>query len=333
MFMFMKVRIFFLLLCFLPLSLVALKADDELNVHNNEVVKHFSKTSPKSMGFIGVYAEIPALFDNWDKVKGISNYGFSSDLVKASLKGREKQLIDFSDSHSEALNAELLLKLDIDLLVMYGKSPKLDYLYNTLHIDTYLTNWTSVEDIMKDVKNFGLIFHEEKKATEFINESKNIYHLIDSKTKGLKKARVAYIFREVNIVSGREGLDSSILKYANVENIALPYVKSNRGYIELERLIKLDPEYIFIWWVSGLSPQDLYKDKRLQSIKAVREKKVFKMPGIDIGGPRMALISLFVADKAYPKAFKDVDLKKIEQSYYDKLFPNIDRTKIHYIFN
>ncbi|PAF45630.1 ABC transporter substrate-binding protein [Helicobacter sp. 11S02629-2] len=330
MFMSMRVRIFFLSSFFLLLCSPFLKADS-LTLHNEKVIKAFAKAPPKNMGFIGVYAEIPALFDNWDKVKGLGSYGFSSDLVKASLKNQK--LVRFSDSHSEALNAELLIKLDMNFLVLYGGAPKLDYLYDKLHINTYLTNWSSVEDVMSDIKNFGSIFHEEQKTKDFLDESNAIYHLIDSKTKGLKKPRVAYIFREVNIVSGRGGLDSSILKYAKVNNIALPYVASNRGYIELERLIKLDPDYIFIWWISALSPSDLYKDKRLRDMKAIKERHVFRMPGIDLGGPRMALISLFVASKTYPSAFKDVDLKALERSYYDKLFPNIDRSKIHYIFN
>ncbi|MPW83652.1 ABC transporter substrate-binding protein, partial [Moraxella catarrhalis] len=43
-------------------------------------------------------------------------------------------------------------------------------------------------------------------------------------------------------------------------------------------------------------------------------------PTMDIGGPRAPLISLYIALKAHPEAFKGVDINAIVKDYYKVVF-------------
>ncbi|MCQ2634883.1 ABC transporter substrate-binding protein, partial [Helicobacter pylori] len=73
--------------------------------------------------YLGSFAEVPAMFNTWDRVVGISDYAFKSDIVKATLKD-PKRIKSMSSDHVAALNVELLKKLSPDLVVTFVGNPK-----------------------------------------------------------------------------------------------------------------------------------------------------------------------------------------------------------------
>ncbi|MCQ2654330.1 ABC transporter substrate-binding protein, partial [Helicobacter pylori] len=73
--------------------------------------------------YLGSFAEVPAMLHTWDRVVGISDYAFKSDIVKATLKD-PKRIKSMSSDHVAALNVELLKKLSPDLVVTFVGNPK-----------------------------------------------------------------------------------------------------------------------------------------------------------------------------------------------------------------
>ncbi|WP_154807256.1 ABC transporter substrate-binding protein, partial [Helicobacter pylori] len=131
---------------------------------------------------------------------------------------------------------------------------------------------------------------------------------IAERLKNVKKKKGVELFHKANKISGHQAISSDILEKGGIDNFGLKYVKFGRADISVEKIVKENPEIIFIWWISPLTPEDVLNNPKFATIKAIKNKQVYKLPTMDIGGPRAPLISLFIALKAHPEAFKGVDI-------------------------
>ncbi|WRC63146.1 ABC transporter substrate-binding protein [Helicobacter pylori] len=268
--------------------------------------------------YLGSFAEVPAMFNTWDRVVGISDYAFKSDIVKATLKD-PKRIKSMSSDHVAALNVELLKKLSPDLVVTFVGNPK----------------------AVEHAKKFGISFpffprdNDCRRPCKPLTAQATVLEIDASKKfakmqetldfiarafENVKKKKGVELFHKANKISGHQALDSDILEKGGIDNFGLKYVKFGRADISVEKIVKENPEIIFIWWISPLSPEDVLNNPKFATIKAIKNKQVYKLPTMDIGGPRAPLISLFIALKAHPEAFKGVDINAIVKDYYKVVF-------------
>lgn len=269
--------------------------------------------------YLGSFAEVPAMFGNWDKVVGMAAYGFKSDIVKATAKNL-KDIEKLSDDHYAALNIEKLKSLSPDLIITYVGNPQAVEFAKKFGIKFLSFRDKTIQDVINDISIQAKVFDKVSEGEVKIAKMRQLLSFIEQKTKGVAKKRVIEIFHKPNQVSGKNSLDSDILAKGGVENIGLKYVKNGRSEISLEKIISQNPDVIFIWWLSPYSPKDIIDNPQFQTINAVKNKQVYKLPPIDIGGPRTLLISLFIALKAYPEAFKDTNINEILTDYYQSIF-------------
>lgn len=269
--------------------------------------------------YLGSFAEVPAMFGNWDKVVGMAAYGFKSDIVKATAKNL-KDINKLSDDHYAALNIEKLKSLSPDLIITYVGNPQAVEFAKKFGIKFLSFKDKTIQNVIDDITIQAKVLNQESQTKPKIAKMHELMNFIDEKTKNTPKKRVIEIFHKANQISGKNSLDSDILAKAGVENIGLKYVKNGRAEISLEKIISQNPDIIFIWWLSPYQPEDIINNPQFQTINAVKNKQVYKLPPIDIGGPRTPLISLFVALKAYPEIFQDVNINQILTDYYQTIF-------------
>lgn len=305
--------------------LTFLIASTFLNATESITVKDYFGTQTfkepiKRVIYLGSYAEVPAMLGIWDEIVGMASYGFKSDIVKATAKNLDsiKQL---SDDHYAALNIEELKSLSPDIIITYVGNPQAVEFAKKFGINFLSFKDRTVQGVIENITTQAKVLQKESQALPKIAKMQEILTLIEQKTKNIKnKKRVIEIFHKPNQLSGKESLDSDIMVYAGVENLGLKYIDHGRAEISLEKIISENPEIIFIWWLSPYNPQDLLNNPQLQTIAAIKNKQVYKLPPIGIGGPRTPLISLFIASKAYPQAFKDTDINALLKDYYKNVF-------------
>lgn len=270
--------------------------------------------------YIGSFAEVPAMLGVWDKVVGLSNYGFKSDIVKVTAKNLN-QIKHVNDDHYAAFNIEALKILSPDLIITYVASPENVKFAKKFGLQFLSFYNRTVQGIFEDIRAQALALGKARETEVKFEKMQKILELIKTATQDIKtKKRVIEIFHKPNQVSGKNSLDSDIMKHANVENIGLKYVANGRAEISLERIVSENPDMIFIWWLSPYSVEDILNNSRFQTITAVKNKQVYKLPPIDIGGPRTPLISLYIALKAYPENFQNININNILQDYYESIF-------------
>ncbi|MFP6197006.1 ABC transporter substrate-binding protein [Helicobacter pylori] len=267
--------------------------------------------------YLGSFAEVPAMFHTWDRVVGISDYAFKDDIVKATLKD-PKRIKSMSSDHVAALNVELLKKLSPDLVVTFVGNPKAVEHAKKFGISFLSFQEKTIAEVMEDIDAQAKAL--EVDASKKLAKMQETLDFIKERLKGVKKKKGVELFHKANKISGHQALDSDILEKGGIDNFGLKYVKFGRADISVEKIVKENPEIIFIWWISPLSPEDVLNNPKFSTIKAIKNKQVYKLPTMDIGGPRAPLISLYIALKAHPEAFKGVDINAMVKDYYKVVF-------------
>ncbi|GAA8488860.1 ABC transporter substrate-binding protein [Helicobacter pylori] len=267
--------------------------------------------------YLGSFAEVPAMFNTWDRVVGISDYAFKSDIVKSTLKD-PKRIKSMSSDHVAALNVELLKKLSPDLVVTFVGNPKAVEHAKKFGISFLSFQEKTIAEVMEDIDAQAKAL--EIDASKKLAKMQETLDFIKERLKDVKKKKGVELFHKANKISGHQALDSDILEKGGIDNFGLKYVKFGRADVSVEKIVKENPEIIFIWWVSPLTPEDVLNNPKFATIKAIKNKQVYKLPTMDIGGPRAPLISLFIALKAHPEAFKGVDINAIIKDYYKVVF-------------
>lgn len=298
---------------------VTIYAEDSVKIQDYFGIQSIPQPVNRAI-YIGSFAEVPAMLGIWDRIIGLSNYGFKSDIVKVTAKNLN-QIKPVNDDHYAAFNIEALKLLSPDLIITYVASPENVKFAKKFGLNFLSFSNRSVQGIFDDMKAQALALGKAEEAKLKFIKMQEILDLIKTTTQGIKdKKRVIEIFHKFNQVSGKDSLDSDIMKHSNVENIGLKYVAHGRVEISLEKIISENPDMIFIWWLSPYSVKDVLDNPKFQTISAIKNKQVYKLPPIDIGGPRTPLISLYIALKAYPQAFKDIDINAVLKDYYEKIF-------------
>ncbi|WQR90559.1 ABC transporter substrate-binding protein [Helicobacter pylori] len=267
--------------------------------------------------YLGSFAEVPAMFNTWDRVVGISDYAFKDDIVKATLKD-PKRIKSMSSDHVAALNVELLKKLSPDLVVTFVGNPKAVEHAKRFGISFLSFQEKTIAEVMEDIDAQAKAL--EIDASKKLAKMQETLDFIKERLKDVKKKKGVELFHKANKISGHQALDSDILEKGGIDNFGLKYVKFGRADISVEKIVKENPEIIFIWWISPLTPEDVLNNPKFTTIKAIKNKQVYKLPTMDIGGPRAPLISLFIALKAHPEAFKGVDIDAMVKDYYKVVF-------------
>ncbi|WQS29412.1 ABC transporter substrate-binding protein [Helicobacter pylori] len=269
--------------------------------------------------YLGSYAEVPAMLNIWDRVVGISDYAFKSDVVKATLKdGDRKRIKVMSSDHVAALNVELLKKLSPNLVVTFVGNPKAVEHAKQFGISILSFQEKSIKEAMESIETQAKVL--EIDASKKFAKMQETLDFIKERLKNVKNKKGVELFDKPNKVSGHKALDTDLLEKGGVDNFGSKYVKHGRAEINTEKIVKENPEIIFIWWISTLTPEDILNNPKFATIKAIKNKQVYKLPTMDIGGPRAPLISLFIALKAHPEAFKGVDVNAIVKDYYKVVF-------------
>lgn len=168
-----------------------------------------------------------------------------------------------------------------------------------------------VEGIRGATELLGKIFGAEERAARLLSYLDATVRAIASATAGQGDSRPRTLFvgtRPLRVASG-EMYQTQLIELAGGD----PVTAELRGYwqdVDIEQVLLWDPEVIFIAPYGKVTPKDLLTDSVWQAIRAVQDKRVFKMPRVfapwDIPTPESFLGLLWMAAKLHPELGIDV---------------------------
>lgn len=165
-----------------------------------------------------------------------------------------------------------------------------------------------------------------KIANRYVKElNGNIKYVKQHLDKNTKKTRVLHIVNDQDLlkVDGRDTIVDEWIKLSGGKN-ALK-VKGNMRAVTAEQIIKANPQVIIIGnTTSKKALKTLRHDSRFAKLKAVKAGRVYGNPQGTFAWDRYsaeeALQVLWAAKKLHPNKFKQLNLTKETQQFYDKYY-------------
>ncbi len=273
----------------------------------------------KRAAIFQTYELIPAL-GIWDQVVGIGRYAYSNDLVRAT-KADVEETVPSAGSGGD-VNIEVLLKLNPDVVVTWTYKPESVRFMEARGLKVIGIYPKSLSELYEVMRLHGRLFGKEQKVEVCFAEMKKVFDLVEEKVSTIPPAnrkKVLWLLGKPTTVTCGSGVTSDLLKMAGAVNPASGNPQSSADF-SLEQIVSWNPDLIFIWGHAGYSAESILESSQWRYVKAVREGRVYKAPCWSTWSPRIAPIVLWIASKAYPELFRDVDVNKVCDDFYRKLY-------------
>lgn len=269
--------------------------------------------------FLITYELIP-LLDIWDNVVGISRHAYQNDLMKATRPDIERS-IPATGSGSD-INIEALLKLRPDMILTWTFKPETIRFMEEKGLNVISIYPESLSELYEVMRLHGILFKKEGQMAQAIARMEEIFRLVKERVSNIspnQRKKVLWLGGRPTSVAGAIGLTNDIFRMIGGANPASSIPQRNAD-VSMERIIGWDPDVIFIWGNARYHSADILNNPQWRTIKAVKEKKVYKAPDWSTWSPRLAPTALWMAKKAYPERFHDIDLDQISEDFYKKVF-------------
>ncbi len=256
-----------------------------------------------------------------NRLVGVSKYAHYNPILKKAYPNITKIP---SPGSSFSLNIEQLAALKPDVVIMWNYKPSIVSEVEKLGIPVICVNVRSYNDVKALLILLGNIYGVENRAMKLINDMDKIVSMVEERVSSIpqdKRVKVLYLWSKPTWVQGGVGCIEDAIRMAGCVNPAAKYFP-NKAYpiVDFEQIVKWNPDLIVIWWYARYGPKDILSNAKWSVINAVKEGRVYKEPFYEHWGPGISLFVLWLASKAYPNLFKDVNVTAIMDKYYEEWY-------------
>ncbi len=268
-----------------------------------------------------------------DKVIGISTNVYSegyyySDTFRyyAALDERIKSKKIPAVGNWESVNIEKILSLKPDLIIIWASQKDAIQTFEKLGIPVYGVFITKVDDVFKEIKDFGLMLDARERAQELIGYVKKEIKEIENiakKIKNHKKVFFSWAQHSFLQTSCKGSIIDEIISKVGGINIC-GNIEAESQSLTMEKLLKLNPDVIIMWYAKALSPEDIKRNNQYRAINAVKSGSIYQFDDtffFDLWTLKFIYSMKFIAKAVYPEFYKfelDKEKKKTMQFLYGK---------------
>lgn len=256
----------------------------------------------------------------WDRVAGISRFAQENDLIRA-VKPDIAHAIPSAGSPMD-LNPEALFRLSPDVIITWSSNPQAVKFLRARGLTVIAIYPESLRELYEVMRLQGKLFGKEQRVESAIAEMKRIFALIRSRTASIApsaRKKTLWISSKPTTVAGRIGVNNDLFGVISLENGA-GSINGRTAVVPLERIAAWNPDLIFIWGNARYGTADILGNPQWRHINAIKNHAVFKAPKWSTWSPRVAAIALWMASKAYPERFRDINIDKTIDQFYQKVY-------------
>ncbi|WP_027625958.1 ABC transporter substrate-binding protein [Clostridium lundense] len=273
-----------------------------------------------------------------DKIIGMNasaKKSYEKSILKSLAPEIEKASTKFIDNNF-TVNIEEALKAKPDLFIQWDNQEKSIKQLTEAGIPTIALKYGTQEDLENGIKLIGQVLKKEDRANKLIGYHKDNLKYFESKQtelKDKKKPRVLYLRDDQLKVAGNKSYNNSMIHKTGGVNVAKD-VPGQWSNVNMEQVMKWNPEIIYVSNFSDIQPCDLINNKikgqDWSKIDAVKNKKVYKTPiGIyrwDAPCVESYLMFKWMGSIQQPTIFNDYKMEDELKKFY-KEFLNHDLSK------
>lgn len=266
---------------------------------------------------LSLYELIPVL-DLWDRVVGINRWALDNELLK-----RHPQLAGIpAVGTGEAVNIEAVIALEPELVITWSYKPEVAEFLSRKGLKTLSVYPESLDELYRAIEMCGVIFHVEDRAREVERLMKEMFESVRSKVSAIPeeaRRRVLWIWQKPTRVSGSIGIQHELIVMTGGINPA-SHLHSKHPEVSPEWILMWDPEVIFIWGNARYGPESILNNPQWKTVRAVKDRKVYKAPSWSTWSPSIGLLALWMAMKTYPEVFDPASQLKGARQYHQACF-------------
>lgn len=236
---------------------------------------------------------------------GISTniYGSSVYRFYALLDDRIKQKILPTPGNWDFINIESVVALQPELVIVWASQSEAIEALESHHVQVYAVMLNSVDDLYKEVRDFGTLLNRPQRADSLIQYTKNRIRAVP---RSITDLPVVYFMWSSGVfeTAGVRSTVNNVLSAAGCINAC--FSEQEHVSINAETLIHWDPEIIVMWTNDVLSPSDVMAMPSLRTLRAVRSKKVFELPEVfecDLWTLKFHYAVQYIHEAAYRSSF------------------------------
>jgi len=262
-----------------------------------------------------------------DKLVGVSDGG-KKDPVLVKLDESWASKLAEVGSKKNGVNIEQIVALKPDVVILYPTKESDDTVKKLAEhkIKVISINPESISLLKDDIIEVGEAIGESKNAKKLVDYYKEKTEYVTKKLQGIKDKKTVYLAGANGMLSTTSGdfYQHEMIEAAGGINVSSK-LKGGWNDVSMEQLIAWNPEVIAsVMYCKDGSPTQIMEKKELQSIRAIKDKKVYQIPSNitpwDMPQPSSILAILWMSKTLYPEEFKDLDMQQAANDFYKKFY-------------
>jgi len=230
---------------------------------------------------------------------------------------------------SLGIHFETLIALKPDLVILYSQKDGIELAdrLSAMNIACIVIIPETYETILACLRLIAEATGEQNRVLPIEKHMEQILNLVSSRVSGLsdQEKKTAYFASSLGLFNTTTAnmLQHDIMTRAGIINVS----GNLKGYfqdISPEQLVKWNPDMILLSQHINRSEPERLSNPALKQIKAVSQNFIFRCPSSlspwDFPSPLSVLATLWVAKKAYPKRFSDIDMTRQADDFHKCLF-------------
>ncbi len=228
---------------------------------------------------------------------------------------------------AKEFNTEGALKLKPDLLVVPIRLKDVVKTLEELEMKVLGVNPESWTDMERVLRLLGEATGTSKKAEEIISYNNELLTKAGELAKKFEgKAPTIYFGGNSDFLTtaGGKMYQSSLIKQVGASNVAEELGDNYWSEVSYEQVLAWQPDYIVLASDASYTVDDVLNDPALSGLKAVEDKKVYKIPSSieswDSPVPASVLGVLAISSYLHEEDYKSEELKADVVKYYEKFY-------------
>jgi len=222
-------------------------------------------------------------------------------------------------------NIEELLKINPDVVIQWAlKTDQYIEPMERVGLTVVGLSYGSYEIERERINIIGQIAQQEERANSFLawhDQVRQDLNEILSSIPQERRARMIFVDRLENNELALFGRDEFFFQMAGLRNLAFE-AGLNQGTVTVsaEQVLAWDPEIVFLnYYDAAITPQDFYDNPVYDSMTAVQDRRIYKMPTLGPDSHEAPLVWMWMTMMAYPE-LQDWDLRQAVEDKYAEMY-------------
>ncbi|MFA5906012.1 MAG: ABC transporter substrate-binding protein [Desulfobacula sp.] len=227
------------------------------------------------------------------------------------------------------INFETLVSLKPDLVILYSQKEGLSVAdrLSAMNIPSIVILPETFGSLKDSLRVIAGAAGEPEKFLRVEKLMDGVINLVTQRLSGLPKEnlKTGYFASALGLFNTTTGnmIANEIFDKAGIKNVS-SHLSGYFQDISPEQLVKWNPDIMVLSQHFKKGETQRLSDKALKEIKAVSNKAVYRCPSSlapwDFPSPLSVLATLWIAQKAYPERFADINIKAAADEFHQELF-------------